>query len=83
MNDIGHNSVDNSHLKSFVERIERTEEEIKALNEDKRDIYAEAKSNGFDVPVLKKVISIRRMYRDKRIEMETILDLYLSAVGDA
>jgi uncharacterized protein (UPF0335 family) len=83
MNDIGHNSVDSGHLKAFVERIEQIESEIKDRNDDKKDIYAEAKGNGFDVAILKKVVSIRRMDRDKRIEMETILDLYLAALGEA
>lgn len=79
----GHNSgaVDGGHLRAFVERIERMEEEIKALNEDKRDIYAEAKGTGFDVKILKKVVALRRLDRDKRREEEEILDLYLSALG--
>lgn len=83
MSDIGDNSeaVNPGHLKAFVERIERVEEEIKALNDDKRDIYAEAKGTGFDVKILKKVISLRRLDRDKRREEEEILDLYLSALG--
>lgn len=86
MSEIGHNStehVDGSHLRAFVERIERLEEEIKAINDDKKEVYAEAKGIGFDVAILKKVIGLRRMDRDKRIEQETILDLYLSALGDA
>ena len=84
MTDIGHNSgeMDGSHLRAFIERIERLEEEIRALNDDKKEVYAEAKGQGFDVPIMKKVIALRRMDRDKRIEAETILDLYLSALGE-
>jgi uncharacterized protein (UPF0335 family) len=51
------------HLKAFVERVERISEEIKALNDDKRDIYAEAKANGFDVKALKEVIKLRAQAR--------------------
>lgn len=85
MTEIGHNSstVNEGHLLAFVERIERMNEEIKALNSDKKDIYAEAKGNGFDPKILKKVVAIRGQDRDARIEEETILDLYLSALGMA
>jgi uncharacterized protein (UPF0335 family) len=79
----GDNSIDASHLHTFVERIERMNEEIKALNDDKRDIYAEAKGAGFDAKVLKKVVAIRTQDRDKRHEEETILDCYLAALGMA
>ena len=68
-------------LRSLVERIERLDEERKALGNDIRDIYAEAKSNGFDVKIMRKIVSIRKQDRDKRIEEETILDLYLAALG--
>lgn len=68
-------------LKSFVERIERLEEEIATLNDDKKDIYAEAKGMGFDVKVLKEVIKIRRQDKAEREEMEAVLDLYLQALG--
>ena len=70
-------------LKSIVERIERLEEEKKALADDIKEVYAEAKGNGFDAKIMRKVVSLRRMDRDKRVEEETILDLYLSALGDA
>lgn len=69
------------HLKAFVERIERVEEEIKSMNDDKRDIYAEAKGNGFDVKALKRVIQLRRQDKDERAEQEAILDTYLQALG--
>jgi len=69
------------HLKAFVERIERMEEEIKALNDDKRDIYAEAKANGFDVRALKQVVRLRAQDIDERKEQEAILEVYLQALG--
>jgi uncharacterized protein (UPF0335 family) len=69
------------HLKSFIERLERMDEEIKALNEDKRDIYAEAKGCGFDVKALREILKIRRLDADQRAEHEAIVDLYMQALG--
>jgi uncharacterized protein (UPF0335 family) len=69
------------HLKSFIERLERMDEEIKALNEDKRDIYAEAKGAGFDVKILREVLRIRRQDAEDRAEHEAVLELYLRALG--
>ena len=69
-------------LKSLVERIERLDEEIKSLNDDKREVYAEAKGNGYDVKVLRKVVALRKRDLDERKEEEAILDLYLQAVGE-
>jgi len=74
--------VDGGHLRAFVERIERLEEEKRAIAEDIKEVYAEAKGNGFDAKIMRKVISLRRMDRDKRVEEETILELYLSALGE-
>jgi uncharacterized protein (UPF0335 family) len=68
-------------LKSIVERIERLEEEKKALSDDIKDVYAEAKGNGFDVKILRKVVRIRKMDATQRSTEEEMLDLYLSAVG--
>ena len=68
-------------LKAIIERIERLEEEKKALSEDIRDVYAEAKANGFDAKVLRRIVSIRKQDANERKEMEEILDLYLSALG--
>jgi uncharacterized protein (UPF0335 family) len=73
--------VNAGHLRSFIERIEKLEEEKKALADDIKDVYAEAKGNGFDVKILRKIVSIRRQDKDKRREEEEILDLYLSALG--
>ena len=79
----GHNSgeVNAGQLAAFVERIERLTEEKKALAEDIKEVYAEAKSNGFDTKILRKVISLRAMDADKRAEQETLVDLYMSALG--
>lgn len=81
----GHNSgdVDARHLRAFIERIERLEEEIKALNDDKRDVYGETKGAGYDTKIIKKIVALRRQDRDKRMEEEAVLDLYLSALGMA
>ena len=73
--------VNAGHLLAFIERIERLEEEKKALAGDIKDVYGEAKSNGFDVKIMRKIVSIRRQDRDSRIEEETVLDLYLAALG--
>ena len=64
-------------LKSLVERIERLEEEKKTIAGDIKEVYAEAKANGFDTKILRKVISIRKKDRHEREEEEAILDLYM------
>lgn len=76
-------SVAADQLRAFVERVERIEEEIKALNTDKSELYAEAKGNGFDVPTIKKVVRIRKMDEADRQEADAMLALYLSALGMA
>jgi len=83
MTDIGHNSaeVNAGHLQAFIERVERIEQEVRDLNEDKSSIYKECKSAGFDTKIIKKIVAIRRIDRDKRREEEEILDLYLNALG--
>jgi uncharacterized protein (UPF0335 family) len=68
-------------LKSIVERIERLEEEKKAVAEQIREVYAEAKANGFDAKTLRKVVSLRKRSTEERQEEEALLDLYLSALG--
>ena len=75
--------VAQDQLRSFVERIERLEEEKKTIADDIKDVYAEAKGNGFDTKVLRKVISLRKQDAEERQEMEAILDLYLQALGMA
>ncbi|KQT85820.1 DUF2312 domain-containing protein [Aurantimonas sp. Leaf443] len=75
--------VAQDQLRSFVERIERLEEEKKTIADDIKDVYAEAKGNGFDTKVLRKVISLRKQDVNERQEQEAILDLYLQALGMA
>ncbi|WP_457662742.1 DUF2312 domain-containing protein [Sinorhizobium medicae] len=73
--------VARDQLRAFIERIERLEEEKKAIAEDIKDVYGEAKSMGFDAKILRKVISIRKQDADERAEQEAILDTYLQALG--
>ena len=68
-------------LKAIVERIERLEEEKKAISDDVRDVYAEAKGNGFDVKALRSIVRLRKMDANERAEQETILETYLQALG--
>ncbi|RVL27659.1 DUF2312 domain-containing protein [Sinorhizobium meliloti] len=68
-------------LRSFIERIERLEEEKKSIADDIKDVYGEAKSMGFDAKILRKVISIRKQDAGERAEQEAILDTYLHALG--
>ena len=70
-----------AQLRAIVDRIERLEEEKKALAEDIKEVYAEAKGNGFDTKILRKVIALRKRDLAERQEEETILDLYLQALG--
>ena len=79
--DIAESGVAAEELKQFIERIERLEEELRAINDDKRDVYAEAKGRGYDVKVMKRVIQIRRQDHSERVEQEAILELYLDALG--
>jgi uncharacterized protein (UPF0335 family) len=68
-------------LKAFVERVERLEEEKKTIADDIRDVYAEAKGNGFDVKALRTIVRMRKQDADERAEQETILDTYMHALG--
>ena len=70
-----------NHLRAYINRIERLEEEKSALMEDIREVYAEAKGTGFDPKIMRQVIIIRKMEPDKRQEQEYVLDTYLSALG--
>jgi uncharacterized protein (UPF0335 family) len=69
------------HLKAFVERIERLEEEKKALADDIRDVYGEAKATGFDIKALRTIIKMRKEDTDERKEHEAILETYMHALG--
>ena len=79
MPDVG--GIAGERLKSFIERIERLEEEKRVLAEDIKEVFAEAKSNGFDTKIMRQVIRIRRMDKDDLDEQETLLDLYKRALG--
>jgi uncharacterized protein (UPF0335 family) len=70
-------------LKAIVERVEKLEEEKKAISDDIRDVFAEAKVNGFDVKALRQVVKLRKMEKSERQEQEAILDTYLVALGMA
>jgi uncharacterized protein (UPF0335 family) len=76
-------SVAKDQLKSIVERVERLEEEKKALADDIKEVFAEAKANGFDTKVLRTVIRLRKQDKTERQEQEALLDLYLHALGMA
>ena len=71
----------NAQLKAIVERIEKLEQEKKEVADDIRDVYAEAKGNGYDAKALRTIVSMRKMDADERAEQATILDLYMSALG--
>ena len=75
------NTAEAKHLLSFIERIERLEEDRKQVSEDIKDVYAEAKGTGYDIKVMRKVVSIRKQDKDKRREEDEILELYLAALG--
>jgi len=69
------------HLKSFIERIERLEEEKKALGDDIRDVYSEAKANGFEAKIMRQIVKIRKMDKDDLDEQEALLETYMRALG--
>lgn len=75
--------VSGARLKSFIQRIERLEEEKKALAEDIRDVYAEAKGTGFEPKIMRKIVSLRKANVEKRREEQELLDLYMAAIGMA
>lgn len=70
-------------LRAFIERIERLEEEKKAISDDIKEVYAEAKGSGFDTKVMRQIVRIRKQDRNERAEQEAILDLYMHALGMA
>ena len=75
--------VAGDQLRAIVERIEHVEEEIKELNEAKKEIYVEAKSNGFDVKVLREIVRLRKQDQKEREEHESLLEVYLRAINGA
>jgi uncharacterized protein (UPF0335 family) len=81
MSEIGHNSMAGDQLKSIVERIERLESDKKEIADDIRDVYAEAKGNGFDPKAIRQIVRERKQDADERAEREAILDTYRNALG--
>lgn len=90
MNQIGHNSgehvealggIAGEALRQFIERIERLEEEKKALTLDISDVYKTAKSQGYDVKIMRRIVALRRLDDNEREETEQLLDLYKAALG--
>jgi len=81
MTDVG--GITAEQLRSYIERIERLEEEKAAIAADVREVYAEAKSNGFDVKTMRQVLRLRKLDHDDRSEQEALLDLYKRALGMA
>jgi uncharacterized protein (UPF0335 family) len=76
------NQAAQGQLKSIIERIERLEQEKSEIAEQIKEVFLEARGNGFDVKILRKVVRIRKQDRAKRLEEEAILDLYLAAMGE-
>ena len=79
MADVG--GVAGDRLRTIIERIERLEEEKKALSDDMREVFSEAKGAGFDVKVIRQVVRLRKMDATDRSEMEQVLDVYKRALG--
>lgn len=81
MTEIGHNSIAKDQLKSIIERVERLEEDKRAISDDIKDVYSEAKGNGFDAKALRRIVALRKQDPDKRAEQDAILDTYMHALG--
>ena len=80
---INPDSVAQDQIRAFIERIERLEEEKASISGDIKEVYAEAKGNGFDTKVLRKIVSIRKQDHNERMEQDALLELYLTALGMA
>ena len=78
----GSSAISSERLRSFIKRIEKLEEDKAAVSEDLREVYGEAKGTGFDVKIIRKIVSLRKMEVEKRREQEELLDLYMSAIGE-
>jgi uncharacterized protein (UPF0335 family) len=81
MSKIGHNGVAGDQLVAYIERIERLETEEGEIAASKKDVYAEAKGNGFDVPTMKKLVAMRKKDKEKLEEENGLLGVYMSAIG--
>ena len=77
----GHNSVAADQLRLFIERIERLEEEKKGISDDIKDIYLEAKANGYDAKIMREVVRLRKQNQHDRDEADAIREVYLAALG--
>ena len=75
--------ISGDRIRSFIERIEHIDEEIKGLNEGKKEAFADAKGEGFDVKVLREILRLRKLDREDREEHESLVDLYLRAMESA
>jgi uncharacterized protein (UPF0335 family) len=73
--------ITGEHLRQYIERIERLEEEKKVVAEDMKEVFGEAKANGFDVKIMRKIISLRKMDAADREEQDALIDLYQQALG--
>ncbi len=80
-NDFSATNVSAGQLRAIVERVERLEEEKKEVSEQIKEVFAEAKGNGFDVKTLRKIIALRKKKPEERSEEEAMLELYMSALG--
>ena len=76
-------TIPGGKIRSFVERIENIDGELAELNEQKKEVFAEAKGEGFDVKILKEIIKLRKQDEDERDEHESLLDLYMRAMDTA
>lgn len=81
MSNLKTGAVESTKLRSYVERIEKLEEEKAAIASDVRDVFAEAKSNGFDTKAMRQVLKLRKMNHNDRLEQEYMIDLYKRALG--
>lgn len=81
MSELGHNSVAKDQLKSIIERVERLEEDKAAVASDIKDVYAEAKGNGYDTKALRAIVRYRKEDAQDRAEREAIFETYLNALG--
>lgn len=81
MSGAGHNSGADDRLRLLIERVERLEEEKKAIADDVKDVFAEAKAVGYDVKTMRKIIALRKMKPDDRREQQMILETYANALG--
>lgn len=75
-------NVSAQQLRLFIERVERLEEEKRGIQDDIKDVYLEAKANGFDAKIMRQIVRLRKKTREARMEEEAVLETYLSALGE-